>query len=244
MVINIASYKFVELADPATLKVAMTQRCLALDLKGTILLAPEGINLFLAGDRASIDALFAYLHQDPRFADLAFKESISDTAPFKRLRVRLKKEIITMKQPLVRPEAARAPAVTATVLKRWLDLGHDDHGRPVLMLDTRNDYEVSAGSFSGALDFNIARFSDFPEHLTHHQASLADKTVVSFCTGGIRCEKAAIYMQAQGVENVYQLDGGILKYFELVGDAHFNGNCFVFDSRETLGADLQSTCRS
>lgn len=241
MVINIASYKFVELVDLATLKVALAQRCLALELKGTILLASEGINLFLAGDRASIDALFATLHQDPRFADMTFKESISDTPPFKRLRVRLKKEIITMKQPLVRPEAARAPAVTPATLKRWLDLGHDDHGRPVLMLDTRNDYEVAAGSFSDALDFNITRFSDFPEQLAYHQASLTDKTIVSFCTGGIRCEKAAIYMQAQGVENVYQLDGGILKYFELVGDAHYHGNCFVFDTRESLDSDLQST---
>lgn len=241
MVINIASYKFVELADLATLRAALTQRCLGLDLKGTILLAPEGINLFLAGHRASIDALFAYLHHDPRFADLAFKESVSDTSPFKRLRVRLKKEIITMKQPLIRPEAARAPAVTAATLKRWLDLGHDDNGRPVLMLDTRNDYEVAAGSFSGAIDFNIARFSDFSVQFAQHQASLAGKTVVSFCTGGIRCEKAAIYMQAQGVECVYQLDGGILKYFELVGDAHYHGSCFVFDTRETLDADLQST---
>lgn len=238
-VINISGYKFIALADLATLKPALTSCCQALNLKGTILLAPEGINVFLAGTRAAIDGFRAYLDRDARFADLQFKESVSDVSPFKRLRVRLKKEIITMKQPLVRPEAARAPSVDAATLKRWLDTGCDDTGRPVLMLDTRNDYEVAAGSFREAINFNIACFSEFPKQLLHHQSGLAGKTVVSFCTGGIRCEKAAILMQENGVQNVYQLEGGILKYFEQVGDAHYQGTCFVFDARGTLDADLQ-----
>ena len=237
-VINIAGYKFIALDDPVALKTALTSRCLALGLKGTILLAPEGINVFLAGTRDAIDDLRAYLHLDARFADLEFKESTSSVLPFKRLRVRLKKEIITMKRPLVRPEAARAPAVDAATLKRWLDAGCDDTGRPVLMLDTRNDYEVAAGSFREAIDFNIGCFSEFPNQLSQHGADLADKTVVSFCTGGIRCEKAAIWMQENGVQNVYQLDGGILKYFEQVGNAHYRGSCFVFDARGTLDADV------
>ena len=238
-VINISCYKFIELGDLPTLKTSLTSYCLALDLKGTILLAPEGINLFLAGTRPSIDGLLAYLHRDSRFTNLQLKESVSSESPFKRLRVRLKKEIITMKQPLVRPEAARAPSVDAATLKRWLDVGYDDIGRPVLMLDTRNDYELAAGSFQGAIDFNLARFSEFPKQLLQHRAGLAGKTVVSFCTGGIRCEKAAILMQKLGIQNVYQLEGGILKYFEQVGDAHYQGNCFVFDARGTLDADLQ-----
>jgi UPF0176 protein len=238
-VVNTSCYKFVTLNDREALKADLTARCLELDLKGTILLAPEGINVFLAGSRATIDAIFAYLHADPRFADLTPKESLSAEAPFKRLRVRLKKEIITMKMPVIRPEEGRAPSVAATTLKQWLDRGCDDEGRPVVMLDTRNDYEVAAGTFENAVDYDIGVFSEFPPEMERRLADYAGKTVVSFCTGGIRCEKAAIHMKAAGMERVYQLEGGILKYFEEVGGAHYRGGCFVFDERETLSADLQ-----
>ena len=238
-VINIACYKFIALGELAKLKNALNSRCLALELTGTILLAPEGINLFLAGERLSIDAFLAYLYEDPRFTDLQPKASVSEVSPFKRLRVRLKKEIITMKLPLVRPEVARAPTVTAPTLKRWLDRGVDDAGRPVILLDTRNEYEVAAGSFVGAIDYQLACFSEFPSRLMQYRAHLVGKTVVSFCTGGIRCEKAAIHMQDLGIQNVYQLEGGILKYFEQVGAAHYQGDCFVFDTRGTLDAALK-----
>lgn len=238
-VVNISCYKFVTLADREALKADLAARCLALDLKGTILLAPEGINVFLAGTREAIDAIVAYLRADPRFADLVPKESLSAEPPFRRMRVRLKKEIITMKMPLIRPEQGRAPSVTATRLKQWLDRGVDDEGRPVVMLDTRNDYEVAAGTFDDAVDYDIGIFSEFPPHLAAHRDDYAGKTVVSFCTGGIRCEKAAIHMKAIGIERVYQLEGGILKYFEDVGGAHYRGDCFVFDDREVLSADLQ-----
>jgi UPF0176 protein len=241
-IINISCYKFIGLDDLSALKLHLTSQCLALHLTGTILLAPEGINIFLAGGRAQIDDFIASMRGDARFHDLQPKESISAMSPFKRLRVRLKKEIITMKLPLLRPEAARAPAVTATTLKHWLDRGYDDAGRTIVMLDTRNDYEVAAGTFQGAVDFNIARFSDFSARLQLHRAVFRDKTIVSFCTGGIRCEKAALHMQGLGIENVYQLEGGILKYFEEVGRTHYEGSCFVFDSRGTLDPDLQPTC--
>jgi UPF0176 protein len=155
------------------------------------------------------------------------------------MRVRLKKEIITMKHPLIRPEAGRAPSVAAATLKTWLDHGCDDEGRPVVMLDTRNDYEVAAGTFDNAVDYDIGIFSEFPPRLAERLGDYAGKTVVSFCTGGIRCEKAAIHMKEIGVERVYQLEGGILKYFEEVGGAHYHGDCFVFDEREALSADLQ-----
>ena len=238
-VVNISCYKFVTLTDREALKAALTARCLELDLKGTILLAPEGINVFLAGSRGAIDAIVADLRADPRFADLQPKESLSAEPPFKRMRVRLKKEIITMKHPLIRPEAGRAPSVAAATLKLWLDRGMDDEGRPVVMLDTRNDYEVAAGTFDNAVDYAIGVFSEFPPRLERHLADYAGKTVVSFCTGGIRCEKAAIHMKEIGIERVYQLEGGILKYFEEVGGAHYHGDCFVFDEREAVSADLQ-----
>jgi UPF0176 protein len=238
-VVNISCYKFVTLNDRETLKASLAARCEALNLKGTILLAPEGINVFLAGPRAAIDAVVAHLRADPRFADLQPKESLSAGSPFRKMRVRLKKEIITMKHPLIRPEAGRAPSVSAATLKQWLDRGADDEGRPVVMLDTRNDYEVAAGTFEHAVDYGIGIFSEFPPRLADHLADYAGKTVVSFCTGGIRCEKAAIHMKQIGVERVYQLEGGILKYFEEVGGAHYRGDCFVFDGRETLSADLQ-----
>ncbi|MHB1084645.1 MAG: sulfurtransferase [Thiobacillus sp.] len=238
-VVNISCYKFVTLIDREALKADLTARCLALGLKGTILLAPEGINVFLAGTREAIDAIVTVLRADPRFADLQPKESLSAEPPFRRMRVRLKKEIITMKHPLIRPETGRAPSVAAATLKKWLDRGTDDEGRPVVMLDTRNDYEVAEGSFENAVDYRIGVFSEFPPRLAEHQADYAGKTVVSFCTGGIRCEKAAIHMQAVGIERVYQLEGGILKYFEEVGGAHYRGDCFVFDERAAVREDLQ-----
>ena len=237
-VVNISCYKFITLNDREAHKVDLTARCMELGLKGTILLAPEGINVFLAGTRDAIDAIVEYLRADSRFVDLQPKESLSDEPPFKRMRVRLKKEIITMKHPLIRPEAGRAPAVAATTLKKWLDRGTDDEGRPVVMLDTRNDYEVAAGSFENAVDLNIGVFSEFPPLLAARRNDYAGKTVVSFCTGGIRCEKAAIHMKEIGIEHVYQLEGGILKYFEETDGAHYHGDCFVFDEREVVSADL------
>jgi UPF0176 protein len=241
-VVNFAAYLFVSLTDLPRLRDAIAARCTALDLRGTVLLAPEGINLFVAGPRAAAEGLIDYLRGAPefdgRFATLQYKESLSEGQPFKRMRVRLKKEIITMHAPAIRPEAGRAPAVDAPTLKRWLDAGRDDEGRPVVMLDTRNAFEVDHGTFDGALDYRIAKFSEFPEAVATHRADFADKTVVSFCTGGIRCEKAAIHMHNLGIDHVYQLEGGILKYFEEVGGAHYSGDCFVFDERVALNPAL------
>lgn len=238
-IVNISAYKFVTLDDIPVLRPEMRARCEAQGLKGTILLAPEGINLFLAGGREAIDGFLAWLHADPRFADIEPKESLSENQPFKRMLVREKKEIITMKMPLIRPEAGRAPAVRPVDLKRWLDQGHDDAGRPVVMLDTRNAFEVAVGTFEQAVDYDIARFSDFPPAIAAHKAEFEGKTIVSFCTGGIRCEKAAIHMQEAGIEHVYQLEGGILKYFEEVGGSHYQGDCFVFDYRTALNPSLE-----
>jgi UPF0176 protein len=239
--VNIAAYKFVSIDDAAAVRPAFLAECQRLALKGTILLTPEGINLFLAGTRAAIDGFLGWLRADPRFADLHVKESLSAEQPFNKMLVKLKPEIITMKMPLIRPELGRAPAVTPVVLKRWLDVGHDDSGRPVVMMDTRNAFEVDVGAFANTLDYRIDKFSDFPAVVAQQRAALAGATVVTFCTGGIRCEKAAIHMQEVGFENVYQLEGGILNYFEQVGGDHYNGDCFVFDQRTALNPELTPT---
>jgi len=239
--INIAAYKFVTFDDTVAQRAHFLDFCERHQLKGTILLSPEGINLFLSGLRANIDAFLAWLRADARFSDLEVKESVSEKQPFTRMLVKLKKEIITMKHPLIRPEEGRAPAVDAATLKRWLDAGQDDAGRPVAMMDTRNGFEVDVGTFNGALDYRIEKFSEFPAVAAAHQAELANHTVVTFCTGGIRCEKAAIHMQEIGYRHVYQLDGGILKYFEINGGAHYSGDCFVFDHRTALNPQLEET---
>lgn len=240
-VLNISSYKFVPLPDCAALRDLLHERALALELKGTVLLAEEGINLFLAGPGEAVMAWVDALRQDARFADLAPKESWSEAVPFKKLLVKVKPEIIRMNHPTIRPDQqARAPALPAATLARWLDQGHDDEGRPVVTLDTRNAFEVDYGTFEGAIDWRIHKFSEFPEAVQAHREELLGKTVVSFCTGGIRCEKAAIYLQQQNLDGpVYQLEGGILKYFEETGGPHYQGSCFVFDQREALGAALE-----
>ena len=240
-VLNISTYKFVPLPDAAALREVLLGRAQALQLKGTILLAEEGINMFLAGPADDVRSFVTQLQQDPRFADIAPKESWSDTQPFKKMLVKVKGEIIRMNHPTIKPADGRAPAVAPATVKRWLDQGHDDNGRPVVTLDTRNDFEVDEGTFEGAIDWRITKFTEFPDAFRAHLDELKDKTVVSFCTGGIRCEKAAILMREEGPEHVYQLEGGILKYFEETDGSHYQGGCFVFDERRALSADLQAT---
>lgn len=237
-IINIAAYKFVGLADLEQRKAEVMSQAQALALKGTVLLTPEGINLFLAGARPAIDSFLTWLRTDLAFADLEVKYSASEGVPFKKLLVKIKKEIIRMNHPTIRPEAGRAPAVDAHTAARWISEGKDDAGRPVVLLDTRNDFEVQAGTFIGAINWGLSKFTEFPQAVLEHKDEFAGKTVISFCTGGIRCEKAAIFMGDVGVENVYQLDGGILKYFEETGGVGYEGNCFVFDERRSLDATL------
>jgi UPF0176 protein len=243
-ILNIAAYRFVVLEDPAALRETLLALARGCGLKGTILLAPEGINLCLAGEPAGVRSFLASLRSDARFGALETKESWSARQPFRKLLVKVKREIIRMNHPAIRPAQGRAPAVDAPTARRWLDQGHDDEGRPVVTLDTRNAFEVDHGTFEGAIDWRLARFSDFPGALEAHRAELEGKTVISFCTGGIRCEKAAIYMREAGLQHVWQLEGGILKYFEQAGGAHFRGNCFVFDERESLDPALEPAIRT
>ena len=240
-ILNISAYRFVSLSDTARWRESIHSQALTLALKGTVLLADEGINLFVAGAEPPVRTFLAWLTAHAVFADLPVKESWSASVPFGKLLVKVKPEIIRMNHPTIRPQAQRAPAVNAKTLERWLDAGVDDAGREVLLLDTRNAFEVEHGSFHNAVQWDIAKFSDFPQAVLEHRAELEGKTVVSYCTGGIRCEKAALLMAEAGVANVLQLDGGILKYFEETGGKHFDGHCFVFDERETLNDTLEPT---
>ncbi|MHC1480754.1 sulfurtransferase [Frateuria aurantia] len=237
-VVNISAYKFIALDALEQRQAELRARCEGLQLKGTILLAPEGINIFLAGTREAIDSMVEWLRSDPRLADLDPKESLSESAPFGRLRVRLKKEIITMRHPQIRPEGGRAPSVSPETLHRWLQQGFDDEGRQVVMLDTRNDYEIACGKFEGAVDYGLRSFTDFPAAIAADRGRYVDRTIVSYCTGGIRCEKAALHMQELGMEHVYQLEGGILRYLEYTDAGGWDGHCFVFDERGSLDAQL------
>jgi UPF0176 protein len=238
-VLNVSGYRFARLDDPQALRQTLHAVAAQRGLKGTILLAHEGINLFLAGAEIDVEALLALVRAQPELQAFEVKRSWSPAQPFRKLLVKVKPEIIRMNQPAIAPQGARAPAVDARTVQRWLDQGHDDDGRPVVTLDTRNAFEVDHGTFDGAIDWRLSKFSDFPDALAAHRSELEGKTVVSFCTGGIRCEKAALVMRAAGLEHVWQLEGGILKYFEEAGNAHFHGNCFVFDERETLDAQLR-----
>jgi len=238
-VLNVSAYRFVPLDALEARRQRLYDDALAAELKGTVLLAEEGINLFLAGPEPALRGWLDRLRADPPFAGLDAKESWSAEVPFQRLKVKVKREIIRMNMPAVQPSAGRAPAVAPATLARWLDAGHDDEGRPVVLLDTRNGFEVDAGAFDGAIDWRLQRFSDFPAALAAHRDELAGKTIVSYCTGGIRCEKAALVMQAMGLDHSYQLEGGILRYFEQTeGAPHWHGHCFVFDERAELATDL------
>jgi UPF0176 protein len=237
--LNLCAYRFVALDNLPALRQRLQQDAAEAGVLGTVLLAPEGINLFLAGAADAARGLIAGWRREPAFAGLEARESWSEAMPFRRLRVKIKREIIRMDQPTVRPAQGRAPALDAATLARWLDAGRDDAGREIVMLDTRNGFEVDAGRFAGAADWRLARFGDFPAALAARRHELAGKTVVSYCTGGIRCEKAALWMREQGVADVLQLDGGILGYLEAVGPRHFEGSCFVFDERGALDGGLR-----
>ncbi len=235
MILNIAAYRFVTIADPAELAVSLEAACVERALLGTILLAPEGINLFLAGATEQVESFVAqFLRADPRFAPIEIKESASANIPFKKLKVKVKPEIVTFRQPQINPALTPAPALAAKEFAQWLA-----EGKEMVILDTRNTFEFERGAFAGSVHLGNDNFTDFAEAMAKAPEEWKNKTVVTFCTGGIRCEKAAPFMQAQGFDNVYQLQGGILKYFEEVGHAHYVGECFVFDERRALDAELK-----
>ena len=238
-ILNIAAYHFVHVSSPEQVAETLHAKGAALELKGTILVSLEGLNCFLAGHEEKVRAMLETVRALEGFKNLVVKESWSDALPFKRFKVKVKKEIIRMDHPTIQPANQRAPAVSPDTLKRWLDQGHDDAGRPVVMLDTRNDFEVDHGRFANAIDWRITKFTEFPSAVKARKEELEGKTGVSYCTGGIRCEKAAILMHELGLRNVLQLDGGILNYFEKTDGSHWEGSCFVFDERVGLLPSLE-----
>lgn len=238
-ILNVAAYRFVAIADPVAVAEWLRGLAEARQLKGSVLVAAEGINLFLAGQTDDVRGLMLDLGRDSRFQEMSPKFSHSDSRPFRRLRVKVKREIISFGGRIRAEAAARAPSVSPATLRDWLRQGHDDAGRELVLLDTRNQQEVAFGSFKQAIKLPIDRFTQLPEALESHRAALKDKAVVSFCTGGIRCEKAAPWMAEAGYGDVLQLEGGILAYFEQVGGEGYEGGCFVFDERVVLDPALQ-----
>jgi UPF0176 protein len=232
----VAFYKFVTLPDYAELRAPLLESARQHSVKGTILLAEEGINSTLSGPSPGIEAVLAFLRQDSRLADLVVKYSAADTATFDRLKVRLKREIVTLGQPQVDPTRKVGTYVAPT---DWNKLIEDPD---VLLIDTRNAYEVGIGTFKGAVNPNTRSFSEFPAYVEDHLQTARKRKVAMFCTGGIRCEKASSYLLSQGFEEVYHLEGGILKYLETVpADASlWQGECYVFDQRVSLGHGLSA----
>ena len=235
-VVNIAGYRFVDLLDRNDLQQPFRDICSQLSMKGTILLAHEGINFFLAGSQKSVDSYIAFIEEDERFRDIPLKISYSDYQPFRRMNVRLKKEIISLGLNHIKPAQFTGEEIAPSDFKQMLDDGEE-----VLILDTRNEYECRIGTFEDAMELDIRSFRDFPRAISEIPDELKDKPVVMFCTGGIRCEKASVVMMEAGFSNVKQLKGGILGYFEEVGGAYWNGDCFVFDRRVAVNPNLEET---
>ncbi len=230
-----AFYKFHAIEDPESVREHLQTAMEASEVRGTILVAHEGLNGTIAGTRAGVDHVLACVRAVQGFADLVHKESVSDDMPFLRPKVRLKKEIVTLGVEGVDPNLVVGTYVPPS---EWNDLISDPE---VLLVDTRNDYEVTVGTFEGAVNPRTKSFREFPAFVEKELAGRKDRPVAMFCTGGIRCEKATSYLRAQGFEKVYHLQGGILKYLEEVPADHtrWNGECFVFDGRVTVNHDLE-----
>lgn len=246
----IAGYKFISLNNLQILQQLIQANCSTNGLQGTILLSAEGININLAGHVENIRRFKNFLSNHAQLSclnDIHFHENTVSHLPFKRLKIKIKKEIITLRSHAALDLNKRAPALSPEIFKQW-----QDENRAMIVLDTRNDYEIKFGTFTNAVNLHLQHFSDFPNAISSSHNTCGkhsslkqrgagfekNKTIVMFCTGGIRCEKAALIMMQKGFNEVYQLDGGILNYFTRVGQSHFQGNCFVFDERIAIDANF------
>ena len=234
--LNIAGYKFITIPDRNNLRQPFKNKCDTLELKGTILLSHEGINIFVAGLESNIIKFRDWVIEDERFNDISFKESTSDSQPFNRMNVRLKNEIISVGIPNFDRIDSEDGRIFPNELHQRLSNNED-----IVLLDTRNTYETRLGSFHNSIELGIKTFRAFPEAVANMDDSFKDKQIVMFCTGGVRCEKASVIMRDAGFTNIRQLEGGILGYFQEVGGDHWDGECFVFDKRVALKPDLTET---
>jgi UPF0176 protein len=235
-IVNIAGYRFIDLDDRDKLRQPFRYVCEKLNLKGTILLSKNGINFFLAGKQDSIDSYIEFLESDERFIGIPLKISYTDYQPFRRMLVRLKKEIIALGMDEIRPLDYTGENIKPLEFKKILD-----NGEEVIIVDTRNEYETRVGVFENAIDLNLSTFKDFPKAIQNLPEEYKKKQIVMYCTGGIRCEKASVVMMNAGFENVKQLEGGILGYFEETDGSYWKGDCFVFDQRVAVDTDLNET---
>ncbi|MBT3653273.1 MAG: sulfurtransferase [Euryarchaeota archaeon] len=234
--LNIAGYKFITIPDRNNLREPFKHKCDSLELKGTILLSHEGINIFVAGLESNIITFRNWVIEDKRFNDISFKESTSDSQPFNRMNVRLKNEIISVGLPNFDRIDSEDGRIFPNELHQRLSNNED-----IVLLDTRNTYETRLGSFHNSIELGIKTFRAFPEAVANMDDSFKNKQIVMFCTGGVRCEKASVIMRDAGFTNIRQLEGGILGYFQDVGGDHWDGECFVFDKRVALKPDLTET---
>ncbi len=235
-VLNIAGYKFEPLNDVEVLVPEFQSVCDDLDLKGSVYLSPNGINFSLAGSEETVQQYLYFMEQDKRFLDIPLKKTYSETQPFRRMKVRQKKEIISLGRDDINPRELTGDYVTPQELCAMYENNED-----VIVLDTRNEYETRVGLFENAVDLQLDTFRDFPDAIEQLPDEYKDKQIVMYCTGGIRCEKASAIMLKAGFSDVKQLEGGVLDYFKETGGKYWNGDCFVFDERVALDTNLNET---
>ncbi len=236
-ILNIRSYFFTELNHLEEHRQLLADIGELLEVKGTIILSPEGINISISGTKANAEQMFEACKAIPGLEKLHSRRNWSTQSPFAKLKIKIKDEIIRMNHPNIRPEKNRAASIDPKTLSKWLAQGFDDDGLPIKILDTRNDFEVEIGSFESSICWHFKKFSEFPEVFDEKKSEISNYKVVTVCTGGIRCEKATLYMNNNGLPNAVQLDGGILNYIEKANGFGWTGKCFTFDNRESLDSD-------
>ena len=235
-VLNIAGYKFKPLDELDVLISKFQNKCDVLDLRGSVYLSPNGINFSLAGSEEAIEQYLIFMEEDARFIDIPLKKTYSATQPFRRMKVRLKKEIISLGREDINPRELTGEYISPQELYAMYENNED-----VIVLDTRNEYETRVGLFENAIDLQLDTFRDFPQAIEELPEEYKEKQIVMYCTGGIRCEKASAVMMKAGFSDVKQLEGGVLDYFKETGGAYWNGDCFVFDERVALDKELKET---
>ena len=234
--LNVAGYKFEPLENLDSLIPEFQNKCDQLGLKGSVYLSPNGINFSIAGTEKNIDTYIEFMEEDSRFRDIPLKKTFSETQPFRRMKVRLKKEIISLGRDDINPRELTGDYISPRELFEMYETKED-----VIVLDTRNEYETRVGLFENAVDLQLDTFRDFPSAIEKLPEEYKDKQIVMYCTGGIRCEKASAVMMKAGFSDVKQLEGGVLDYFKETGGAYWNGDCFVFDERVALDKELKET---